>query len=375
MSIDQLKIAIVHDWILNLGGAERVLKVLHEMFPDAPIYTLFYNKNFTDSFLPEADIRPTFLQKTRRWIKKHKLLLPLVPFAVESIDLSDFDLVISSSVAFSKGLILKTKTTHICYCYSPTRFLWDWHSEYARSEKLKIRNWGVRILQHILRIWDGQSANRVDYFVAISKNVQERIRKYYRKNSTVIYPPVERREGAVKIYEKSGEAAEFYLIISRLFAHKNIDIAIEAFNKLGYPLVIIGDGPNKKNLKKISKKNITFLGELSDKDTSQYYGKCKAFIMPQEEDFGITPIEAMIYGKPVLALRRGGATEYIMENINGEFFDDPTPEVLADGIRRLNENYKNYSPLVIKKTAERFSRQRFENEITSFIKRLPEFKS
>ena len=361
--VKNLKIALVHDWILSLGGAERVLKVFHGMFPEAPIYTLFYNKEFTDKFLPNAIIIPTFLQKTRRWIKKHKLLLPFVPLAVESIDLSDFDLVISSSIAFSKGLILKIKTTHICYCYSPTRFLWDYHFEYSKR-------WPVRILQHILRIWDRQAANRADHFIAISKNVQKRIKKYYQRDSTVIYPPVEIYSSKKFPQANSPSVKDFYLIVSRLFPSKNISIAIEAFNKLGYPLVIIGDGPERRKLEKIAHKNITFLGELPDEYVERYYNQCKAFIMPQEEDFGLTPIEAMLHGKPVLALRMGGAIEYILEGINGEFFDDPTPEVLADGVRRLNENYKNYSPLVIKKTAERFSRQRFENEIRSFIEKV-----
>ncbi len=363
----KLKIALVHDWILNIGGAERVLKAFHEMFPKAPIYTLFYNKEFTDKFLPGADIRPTFLQKTKRWIKKHKLLLPLMPLAVESIDLSDFDLAISSSAAFSKGLILKTKTTHLCYCYSPTRFLWDWHREYKNQNPI------IGLLQHFLRLWDRQAANRVDHFIAISKNVQKRIKKYYQRDSVVIYPPVSRLSavGNWRSAENQRPAArEFYLIVSRLYPHKNINTAIEAFNKLGHPLVVMGDGPERKKLEKMAKKNITFLGELPDRHLYQYYSQCKAFVMPQEEDFGITPIEAMLCGKPVVALKRGGALEYILEGINGEFFDDPTPEVLADGVRRLNENYKNYSPLVIKKTAGRFSEERFKKEINDFIQKI-----
>src|SRR3989338_5065781 len=166
-----LKVALVHDWILGLGGAERVLKVLHEMFPKAPIYTFFYNKKFTDKFLPRAEIKSSFLQKLYKLRLNHKLFLPFLPIAAESFDLSNFDLVISSSIAFSKGLILKPKTKHICYCYSPTRFLWDWHQEYSKQNN----TWLVKIAQHFLRIWDRQAANRVDQFVAISKNVQQRI--------------------------------------------------------------------------------------------------------------------------------------------------------------------------------------------------------
>ncbi|TSC75053.1 MAG: group 1 glycosyl transferase [Parcubacteria group bacterium Gr01-1014_44] len=408
------KIALVHDWLLGLGGAERTLKVLHEMFPQAPIYTFFYNKKFTDKFLPNAQIRPSFIQKICKLKTiNYKLFLPLLPIAAESFDLSHFNLVISSSIAFSKGLILKPKTKHICYCYSPTRFLWDWHQEYLLGNGVSKLNkgWGVKILQHFLRIWDRQSANRVDQFVAISKTVQQRIKKYYGRDSIVIYPPVTRIESSVlprdidfpseKINSlsamdfvrseeiilrpnhaihsrqcpleytasKSDLIPNYYLIVSRLFPHKNIDIAIRAFNKLELPLIIIGAGPEYGKLKKIieNKNMIKLLGEVPDTELGNYYADTKAFIMPQEEDFGMTPLEAMAFGKPVLALRKGGALEYVLEGINGEFFDDPHPAILADGVRRLNENYKNYSPLVIKKTAERFSRSRFEEEIKNII--------
>ncbi len=249
----------------------------------------------------------------------------------------------------------------------------------------------------MLRIWDRQASDRVDEFVAISKNVQSRIKKYYRKESQIIYPPItieeplvpkrdsrserawfpegesERRKSA---RERAGRTSgslgangseNFYLIVSRLFPHKNIDIAIDAFNKLGYELIIIGDGPAKKDLKKIAGKNIKFAGFKTDEEVSDYYRNCKAFIMPQEEDFGLTPLEAMSFGKPVLALRKGGALETVLEGVTGEFFDDPIPEALADGVRRLNENYSHYSPLVIQKWTEKFSRSKFREEMLKLI--------
>ncbi|MDP3731032.1 MAG: glycosyltransferase [bacterium] len=400
------KIALVHDWILGLGGAERTLKVLHEMFPQAPVYTFFYDKKFTDRFLPNADIRPSFIQNLYKLkILNHKLFLPFLPIAAESFDLSNFDLVISSSIAFSKGLILKPKTKHICYCYSPTRFLWDWHQEYSKQNN----SWMVKVVQHFLRIWDRQAANRVDQFVAISKNVQQRIKKYYGRDATVIYPPVGEyisSQDADFPSEKIGSPSsvdfvrseeiilrpnhaihsrqrplghiladwrpDYFLIVSRLFSHKNIDIAIKAFNKLELPLVIIGSGPEYRRLKKMvkNKSMIKLLGEVTDDELGDYYANARAFIMPQEEDFGMTPLEAMQFGKPVLALRQGGALEYVLEGINGEFFDDPHSAVLADGVRRLNENFKNYSPLVTKKTAEKFSRSRFEEEIKNVLNKV-----
>src|SRR3989338_9141338 len=368
------RIALVHDWLLGVGGAENTLKSLHELFPEAPIYTLFHNRKFTDGFLPRAVIRPSNLQGLYKFLGSHKLLTPLMPMAIESINLSEFDLVISSSVAFSKGLILKPRTKHICYCYSPTRQLWDWHAEYKKESGHTPRIL-TAILQHLLRIWDRNASTRVDHFIAISENVHQRIKKYYGRESTIIYPPVELASVAThqpvvlpKIY--SQKPNNYFLIVSRLYKHKNIDIAIRAFNKLGWPLVIIGGGPEFKKLKKLAGANVKLLGHQSDEVVRQFYANCMAFIMPQEEDFGITPIEAMSYGKPVLALARGGALEYIQAGVNGEFFEDPLEEVLANGARILKQNLQNYNPEIIKKTAEKFSAKRFKQQIAEFVEKL-----
>ncbi len=355
-----MKIALVHDWLNNLGGAERVLIELHKIFPKAPIYVLFYNKKFVQEFLSEAEVRTSSLQRVPFITKIYKYLFFLMPSVIESFDLSNFDVVISSSVIFSKGLVLKPKTRHICYCYSPTRFLWDMHSEYEN------RRWLVGLSRHLLRIWDRQASDRVDEFVAISKHVQSRIKKYYRRDAKIIYPPTFITTRRV-VMKESVDNSSYYLIVSRLFPHKNIDVAIDAFNKLGYKLVVIGDGPAKKDLKKIAGKNIKILGYKNDDEIRDYYLNCKAFIMPQEEDFGLTTVEAMSFGKPVLALRKGGALETVVENMTGEFFDDPIPEALADGVRRLNENYLSYSPLVIKKWSEKFSRERFKEEMLKLV--------
>ncbi|OGN03731.1 MAG: hypothetical protein A2655_04230 [Candidatus Yanofskybacteria bacterium RIFCSPHIGHO2_01_FULL_43_42] len=350
-----MKIALVHDWLNTLGGAERVLIELHKIFPDAPIYTLFYDKKFSTKHLPDAEIRPSYLQKIPLINKHYKYAAILMPSAVESFDLSDFDVVVSSSVFFSKGLVLRPKTRHICYCYSPTRQLWDLH--HIQNSKFKIQN---SIAQHLLRIWDRQAADRVDEFIAISKHVQQRILKYYKKNAKVIYPPVpELPEGNP---ERPMEK-EYYLIVSRLFPHKNIDVTIDAFNKLGFELIVIGDGPAKKKLRSMAGKNIHFLGFATDEEIATHYRHARAFVMPQEEDFGLTPIEAMQFGVPTLALRKGGALETIRERVTGEFFDDPIPEALADGVRRLNENYPNYRPDIIKTHAKSFSREIFKKKI------------
>lgn len=361
-SKNKLKIALVHDWLLGVGGAEKVLKALHEIFPEAPIYVLFYDKKFTNQFLPGADIQPTFLQKTYQVFKSHKILVPLIPIAVESIDLSKFDLVVSCG-SFVKGLILKPRTIHVSYCSSPTRQVWDWQAEYRNESRLTPSSW-LAIFQHFLRIWDRHASTRVDHYIANSINTQKRIEKYYQKPSTVIYPPVE-ESSFLKLPVKP-----YFLIVSRLFKHKNVHLAVRAFSKLEWPLYIIGDGPEYNNLKKLSYRNGNFvklMGYQPDYIVHAYLMSCQAFVMPQEEDFGIAPIEALNCGKPVLALKRGGALEYIQEGINGEFFEDPCEEMLADGARRLKENLINYDAETIKRTAGRFNKKVFTKEITSFI--------
>ena len=365
-----MKIALVHDWLVNLGGAERVLIELHKIFPDAPIYTLFYDKNFKAEYLPDAVVRPSYLQKFPFINKHYKYAALLMPGAIESFDLSHFDVVISSSVFFSKGLILRPKTRHICYCYSPTRQLWDLHSNYNTTALLR-----YKLAQHLLRLWDRQAADRVDEFVAISEAVQSRIQKYYGRDSIVIHPPIYNFEflNPKQIPNSKFQIPnKYYLIVSRLYPHKNINIAVEAFAKLNLPLIIIGDGPEKKKLQRycataLRAKNIQFLGFVPDEELPCYYQSCRAFIMPQEEDFGLTPLEAMGFGKPVLALRKGGALETVREGITGEFFDDPIPEALADGIRRLNENYKNYRPDLIKSHSKQFSNEKFRKKILELI--------
>lgn len=427
-NVNNLRVALVHDYLIRFGGAERVLLAFHKMFPRAPIYTLLHDEKKMKRFFPDADIKTSFLQKFPRFLKNsHRFFLPLLPSAVETFDLSDFDMVISSSNSFAKGIITKPKCVHICYCQSPTRFLWDWYYNYQekpfRDLGLEIprkifKEMPLKILLHLLRIWDRQATDRVDYFIAISKTVQQRIWKYYRREAKVIYPPCVYESGIMNYELRSGGNSDgiqnnnksdnsiilsdnvilspstiaqgklregsrdsspldklgaqndknhYFLIVSQLAPHKRIDLAIQAFNKLEFPLVIIGEGKEKNKLKKMARENIKFLGWQPDKIASQYYQNCLAFVFPGEEDFGIAPVEAMSFGKPVLAYRKGGLIESVIEGVTGEFFNDPHPAVLADAARRLMENIKNYSPIVIRKRAEKFSRERFEKEMISFL--------
>jgi glycosyltransferase involved in cell wall biosynthesis len=350
-----MRIALINDYLTRFGGAEKTFKVLTEIFPDADIYTLFYDPSILNKLKLGAGkkIKTSFLQKFPLFLrKKYQLLLPFLPVAAESLDLRDYDLVISSSHSFAKGIITRPKTIHICYCYSPTRYLWD------KSRPKSFLNY--------FRIWDRQASERVDQFVAVSKTVQNRIKKYYKRDSVVIYPPVEVKSQKLKVKSQD----EFYLIVSQLRKYKRIDLAVEAFNKLGLNLVIIGQGPERKKLQRKAKKNIKFLGWKSDEIVAKYYKNCIAFIFPSDDDFGIAPVEAMSYGKPVLAFKKGGALETIIEGKTGEFFDFQNVAVLADGVRRLRLNPDKYDPKFISSHAQKFSRQRFEKEFKEFIDKL-----
>ncbi|MBU4347858.1 glycosyltransferase [Patescibacteria group bacterium] len=344
---------------------------LHNLYPEAPIYTLLYNKEKMERYFPDAKIRPSFLNKLPKFIRKRKkYLLPLMPTAAETFDLRDFDIVISSSSSFVKGIITKPKTIHICYCHATTRFLWDWHYNYLAENKIKgIKKVLLLPLLHYLRMWDKSASERADRFIANSKNTAQKIKKFYGRDSVVIYPPVDINNYQLPItnYQLPNN---YFLIVSRLSHYKKIDIAVEAFNKLGFPLIIIGNGEDRKRLEKMAEKNIVFLGFQPEEKIAEYYQNCYAFIFPGEDDFGITIIEAMSFGKPVLAFRKGGAAETMIEGITGEFFDDPIPEILADGVRRMKNNYDNYNPEEIIRRAEKFSGKRFEESIRDIIRKL-----
>lgn len=366
-----MKVALVHDYLIRLGGAERVFFDLRKIFPKADVFTLLYDEKKMDHYLSGVDVKTSFLQRIPKLFRRnHKYLLPLLPMAAETFDFRDYDLVISSSSSFGKGIITRPQAIHICYCHSPMRFSWDTYSSYIRHQrKGKITNAFIRIIMHYIRIWDRSASKRVDYFLANSETTAKRIKKYYKRNAKVIYPPVVLPNVDInhKSWQKSAKKGFYYLIISQLTPYKRIDLAVEAFNKMGLPLVVIGEGPEKKRLKKMSNSNIKFLGWQPDEVIDKYYKNCIAFIFPGEDDFGIAPVEAMGYGKPVLAYRKGGATETIIEGKTGEFFDDLSPEVLADGIRRLKLNYNNYHPVVVRRQAEKFSPENFEREIKKFV--------
>ena len=358
-----MKIALVHEMLVKLGGAERVVRKLLDMYPKSPVYTLFYDKKATSDWFEKAKIHPSYLQRYYEIISSPKWLLSRMPKAIEQFDFSKFDAVISSSSAFAHG-IKTDKVKHLCYCHSPMRYAWDYSHEYTKNMSALVRFATASLLTD-LRIWDYRAASRPHKIVANSKHVQKRIAKYWRQKSEVIYPPVN-----VKAFEPTAEHEDFFLIVSALTPFKKIDLAVQAFNKVGRKLVIIGDGAQRKVLESMAKPNIEFLGRKPDSVVREYMQNCRALIFPGEEDFGITPVEAMAAGKPVLAYGVGGVLESVEAGKSGEFFDQPTEKSLLDGLLRLMVNEKHYDYMQIRKNAERFDESVFEEKIRKAIKEI-----
>ena len=363
---DKMKVALVHDFITKIGGAERVLLILHKIFPEAPIYTLLYDKKTTRNLFENSDIRTSNLQKYPTFIRKRsRLLFSKFPQAIEQFDFSKFDLVISSSNSFAHGIITSPETLHITYCYSPMRYSWDWAQKYLAENNIGFGLLGLFIRSQIskIRLWDFYASKRTDFWIAISKTVARRIKKYYRTDSKVIYPPTE----ISNLLKSKKPAKDYYLIVSRLTQYKNIDLAILAFNKLRLPLYIIGEGQDLQRLKSLAKENVKFLDWQNDKDRDDYLSECKAFVFPGEDDFGLTPVEAMATGRPVIALNAGGVTETVVAGVTGEFFEDTnSTDDLEKTVRKVENNF-HYRPEDCQKQAEKFSEEIFIKNFKQFI--------
>ncbi|HAV11861.1 MAG TPA: glycosyl transferase [Candidatus Moranbacteria bacterium] len=367
-NLKKIKVAIVHDFLVQRGGAERVLESISEMFPDAPIYTLLYDKEKMRGMLEERDIRPSYLQKLPKFLRKrYQWLLPFLVVIPETLDLRDFDLIISSSGAWSKGIVTKLDTVHVAYIHSPMRFVWDYNERYLKEKKVR-NSMLKRLMFSYLRIWDRLAAERPDFLIANSKFTQSQIAKYYRRESAVIYPPVEISASASK--KSSEKIKDYFLVVSRLSGYKKTDVIVEAFNKLGLPLVVIGEGEQEKHLRNIAGENVKILSWKADEELAEYYRGARAFVFASQEDFGMAPVEAMCFGVPVVAYRSGGALETVVEGVSGEFFDAQTPEVLADGVRRFLEKENSHDRDEIKRSAEKFSKERFKEEFGTYIGRI-----
>jgi glycosyltransferase involved in cell wall biosynthesis len=357
-----MKVAIVHDYLNQMGGAERVVMAFHDIFPEAPIYTSIYDPERVDPAFRTMDIRTSFMQKLPLVTKHHQPYLPLYPFAMEALDLRGYDLVLSSSSAFGKGVITKPGTLHICYCHTPMRWCWN-YEEYVEREQLgKVARRILPFLITGLRVWDQTSAMRVDDFIANSPVIAERIKKYYRREAVVIPPPVEASRFPAT---PATEIADYFLALGRFIPYKRFDLAIEACNRLQLPLVVIGKGRDEERLKRIAGPTIRFLGRLSDEEVIHYYRHCRAFLFPGDEDFGITPLEAQAAGRPVIAYGAGGALASVVDGVTGLFFREQTVESLVEVLATFNE--RNFDSDAIRNHALEFDTPRFQRRIMQFI--------
>ena len=363
MQNNKLKVAIVHDWLVSYAGADRVVDCMHHVFPDAPIYTLVYDKEKMPAWFRDYDIRTTWIQKLPFATKLYKKLLPLMPGAFEALDLSEYDLVLSSSSSCSKGVITRPDAVHICSCHTPIRYVWDFYYTYRANANPLVR--AVMPSQmHKLRQWDKCAADRVDYFIANSRYIAQRIKKYYRRDSDVIYPCVHINQSPFV------EKEDFYLVVGRFTWYKRIDLAVAACTKLGRRLVVIGTGDEESRLKAMAGPTVEFKGGgLSDEEVRGYYLRAKAFLFPGEEDFGITPVEAQSAGTPVLAFGRGGACETVEDGRTGLLFHAQTVESLAECIEKFEAEGVACSKEEIRAHSLSFSEARFEEELRAYCER------
>jgi len=358
-----MEVALVHDWLNQMGGAEAVLENLVQLFPRAPIFTSIYWRDEMPPTYLGWDIRPLWLNHAPGIYEHHQQYLALYPTAWSSLNLARYDVVLSNKSGFCHGVHTRTRkkpALHICYCLAPTRYVWTF-DEYARSEGMSASvRLALRPIVAALRRWDFNAAQQVDHFIAISTEIQQRIKRYYKRDSDIIYPPID-----IRRFAPQRAHGDYYLIVSRLIPYKRIDLAIEAFNRLGLPLVIAGGGRDAARLEKLAKPNVQFLGRVPDADLPDLMARCKAFVFPGREDFGITPVEAQASGRPVIALGAGGVLDTVIDGESGVLFEEQTIESFSAAIKRFNT--LQFDSAAIRRHAETFSTETFKHKLTTFI--------
>lgn len=380
-----MKIAIIHDWLTGMRGGEKVLEVFCEVFPEADIFTLIHIHGSVSRTIESRNIRTSFLQKVPLAKKHYRSFLPIFPLAIEGFDMSAYDILLSSSHCVAKGVLASPSAVHICYCHTPMRYIWNYYFTYfGNNTGGPFSRFLMPVIAHYLRIWDVASSNRVDYFIANSYNVANRIRKYYKRSAEVIHPPVD-----CSLYTPSDTYREgdYYLIVSAFAPYKRIDIAVDAFERLGLPLVIIGGGQDEERIRGMAKKHVQCIGWQYNESLKKYYRGCKALVFPGEEDFGIVPLEAQACGKPVIAFAKGGVLETVhgiysrsernVETIpeyrtapTGVFFTSQTAESLIEAVRFFEHRKNLFDPSLIRKHAERFDRSLFKERFKQYVERI-----
>ena len=363
--IKNLKVAIVHHWLVMMRGGERVLEALTELFPRADIFTLVCDKEKLSPALQQREVRSSFLQRFPKSTEWYPYYLPLFPLATHYVDLSGYDLIISSDAAIIKGVRAGARAVHICYCHTPMRCVWNVYEDYHPSASTAIKL-GLRALRKPMRQWDYEAAQRVTHFVANSQTVQSRIRNCYGRESSVIYPPV-RTECFVngRRFNRSGD---FFLVASQLVSYKRLDLVVKALSKAGKPLIVIGDGQERERLQRLAGPNIFFWGHQPQDVIREAMQRCAAFVFAGEEDFGIVMAEAQACGKPVIAYRKGGASEIVQDGITGILFDEQTVDSILDALNRFNPS--SFDSDLIRDSALRFSKDRFFEEFSSFVRQV-----
>lgn len=371
--LENARVAIVHYWFVSHRGGERVVEAMADMFPNADLFSLVVDRETLSESLRSRPIKTSFLQQfpgSRRW---HRRMLPLYPLALEQFDLSSYDLVLSSESGPAKGVLTSANTCHVCYCHSPMRYLWDFYHRYKNAATLGVWTRPLFTLaSHYLRLWDTASADRVDYFVANSHNVAARVRKHYRRECSVVYPPVNIKAGYL-----TEEIEDYYLAVGQMVDYKRMDLAIMACNLLGRKLRIVGQGDEYGRLRRLAGPTIQFCGPLSDSELHEQYAHCRALLFPGEEDFGIVPVEALSFGRPVIAYGRGGVTETVKgwnsrslgvpENSSGVFFSEQSVESLVQAIHTFEKIEQRLRPSFIRQQSEQFSPGHFQNEFREVL--------
>ncbi len=357
-----MKIALVHEFLTQLGGAERVLEAMHEVFPTAPVYTLVYDRQKTKNLFASWDIRTSFLQRLPGGVAHYKLFLPLMPRAIESFDLQEYDLILSDSSAFAKGVRGKPGSVHVCYCHTPTRYLWVNMDEYVATLPYPgIIKYAAKLyLKKILKARDYRAAQYPSYFIANSLTVQNRIREHYHRDSAVIFPPVD-----TIFFKPLNADREYFLTGSRLEPYKRIDLVVKVFNRLNLPLKVVGSGADSENLRSSAKANIEFIGRVSDQELRRLYAGAKAFIFPALEDAGIMVLESLACGTPVLGLNSGGTAEFVREGREGVLFDNQTEDDISEAVEKFNR--MKFDEKQIRARAMDFDKQKFKQRVLNFI--------
>jgi glycosyltransferase involved in cell wall biosynthesis len=366
-----MKVALVHDWLTGMRGGEKVLEVFCELYPQADLYTLIYLPDRVSLVIRAMKVRASWINRLPGIEYYYRYCLPIFPRAIESLDLSGYDLILSSSHCVAKG-VLPNGALHVAYVHAPMRYVWDMYDTYFGSDSSWLARTGMFFWRKYLQTWDLRSSERVDFFCANSENVADKIEKLYGRDATVVHPPVD-----VERFYVVGEQAPYYLLVSALVPYKKIDIAIGAFNKLKAPLKIVGDGPLREKLEAMAGPNIDFLGWVDDTQLARLYAECQALIFPGEEDFGIVPLEAQASGRPVIAYGKGGVLETVVPlNFGhtlptvmptGIYFHEVAAESLIEAVRRFRENIHRFEPVAIRQHASRFSRERFKTQMREYL--------